>query len=196
MQRIRLILWAIVGIVAAGMGLFLWQQQRQASPQDQVVDYRSAIGGPFTLVDGKGQPFSSQKLAGRPHAIFFGFTHCPDVCPTTLARLANLRQAQGGEFDIVFITVDPARDGPAEVGAYGELFGAPVIGLTGSQAQIDAVKKQFGVFSEEVPDGDGGYSVDHTATVFLIDRNGQFQATLSPEESRDASLAKLKRLVG
>lgn len=196
MQRLRITLWAIVGIVAAGMGFYIWQQPRSAPEQEKVVDYRAAIGGPFTLVDAKGQPFDSRILAGRPHAIFFGFTHCPDVCPTTLARLVNLRQAQGGEFDIVFITVDPARDGPAEVGAYRELFGAPVIGLTGSQAQIDSVKKLFGVFSEEVPDGNGGYSVDHTATVFLIDREGRFQATLSPEESRDASLAKLKRLVG
>ena len=94
-----------------------------------------AIGGPFTLTDSKGLPFSSVKLAGKPFAIFFGFTHCPDVCPTTLARLARLRRQLGrgdDSFAIVFVTVDPERDGPQEVGRYTALFGTPVIGLTGT----------------------------------------------------------------
>jgi len=194
MRQLRLFLWVLVGLVAAGMGFYLWTS---AAPQAQQDDYRSAIGGPFTLVGSNGQPFSSQKLAGRPHAIFFGFTHCPDICPTTLARLVNLRNAMGEDsFDIVFVSVDPKRDGPAEVGAYADLFGAPIIGLSGSQDQIDKIKKQFGVYSEEVPTDDGSYTVDHTATVFLMDGAGNFLMTLSPEESRDASLAKLQRLVG
>ena len=105
------------------------------------------------MVDSKGQPFASSKLAGRPYAIFFGFTHCPDVCPTTLARLVKLRRQLGADdaaFQIVFVTVDPERDGPAEVGRYADLFGAPVIGLTGSPAQVARVKKDYGIFSEKV----------------------------------------------
>jgi protein SCO1/2 len=157
----------------------------------------SSIGGPFTLVGSDGKPFSSAKLTGKPYAIFFGFTHCPDVCPTTLARMVKLRQEIGAgdrPFEIVFVSVDPERDGPAEVGKYAELFNSPITGLTGSPAQIEQVKKQFGIFSKKVPDGSGDYSVDHTATVLLFDRNGKFTATIAPEEQDAAALAKLKRI--
>ena len=92
------------------------------------------------------------------------------------------------------MTVDPERDGPADVGKYAELFNSPVTGLTGSPAQIDQVKKQFGIFSQKVPDSSRGYSVDHTATVLLFDRKGDFSGTISPEEGNKAALAKLKRI--
>jgi protein SCO1/2 len=143
------------------------------------------------------KPFSSTRLAGKPYAIFFGFTHCPDVCPTTLARLTKLRHELGAgdrPFEILFVTVDPERDGPAEVGKYAELFNSPIVGLTGSPAEIEKVKRQFGIFSKKVPDGSGGYSVDHSATVLLFDRNGQFAATIAPEESDGPALAKLTRI--
>jgi protein SCO1 len=168
---------------------------RQRPPTTQSTRTQVSFGGPFTLVEGKGQPFASSKLAGKPYAIFFGFTHCPDVCPTTLARLVKLRRQLSDEqaFQIVFVTVDPERDGPAEVGAYADLFGAPVIGLTGSPAQIATVKKQFGIFSEKVGGGDD-YTVDHTATVLLFDRDGQFHSTIAPDEGDPAALAKLQRL--
>ena len=144
---------------------YFWQ--RQASPPAPAASL--GFGGPFTLVSDTGQPFASSALAGRPYAMFFGFTHCPDVCPTTLARLVRLRRQMGGDeaFQIVFVTVDPERDGPAEVGRYAGLFDAPVIGLTGSPAQIAQVKKQFGIFSEKAGTGET-YSVDHTATVAAV----------------------------
>ena len=147
------------------------------------------------MIDSNGQPFASSRLAGRPYALFFGFTHCPDVCPTTLARLVRLRRQLGTDdaFRIVFVTVDPERDGPAEVGKYADLFGAPVIGLTGSPAQIAQVKKVFGIFSEKVGTGDT-YTVDHTAAVLLFDKSGQFQSTIAPDETDAAALAKLRRL--
>ena len=155
------------------------------------------IGGPFTLVGADGKPFASSRLAGRPHVVFFGFTHCPDVCPTTLARLVRLRRAMGENddaFDIVFISVDPERDGPREVGAYAALFDTPVIGLTGSPAQIEAVKKNFAVYSAKSPLANGDYSVDHSATVFLMDKAGQFVATLAPEEDDRVATDKLRRI--
>ena len=158
----------------------------------------ATIGGPFTLTGSDGEPFQSSRLNGKPAAIFFGFTNCPDVCPTTLARLAKLRRQLGKGDDamsIVFITVDPERDGHAEVGSYAKLFNAPVIGLTGSTPDIERVKKQFGAFSQKVDQPGGGYSVDHTASVFLMDRNGRFVATLSPEEGDPVALAKLQRLI-
>ena len=191
MKALRIILWLLVAAAAAGFAALYWRQSATPEPPQQQV----SLGGPFTLVDSNGQPFASSSLAGRPYAMFFGFTHCPDVCPTTLARLVKLRRQLGSDdaFQIVFVTVDPERDGPAEVGKYADLFGSPVIGLTGSPAQIAKVKKDFGIFSEKVATGDG-YTVDHTATVLLFDEAGKFHSTIAPDETDPAALAKLKRL--
>jgi protein SCO1/2 len=191
--RLRYVLWILVGLAAVG-ALSLMLQTRSPTVRETSL---GTIGGPFTLTGSDGKPFSSAKLNGRPAAIFFGFTHCPDVCPTTLARLVKLRRQLGkGEdaLSIVFISVDPERDGPAEVGSYAALFNAPVVGLTGSATDIERVKKQFGVYSAKAPLPGGGYSVDHTATVFLLDRNGAFVATLSPQESDAVALDKLRRI--
>jgi protein SCO1 len=196
MQRVRIILWVLVALALAAFAFLMLRPVPETPTQQQPVAI-SSIGGPFTLTDSNGKPFSSASLAGKPYAIFFGFTHCPDVCPTTLARMVRLRQqlaAGDRPFEILFVTVDPERDGPAEVGKYAELFNSPVTGLTGSPAQIDQVKKQFGVFSQKVPDSSGGYSVDHTATVLLFDRKGDFSGTIAPEEGDKAALAKLKRI--
>ena len=192
MKQLRLGIWALVAIAALAATVLFW---RQPAPQVQATETKVSFGGPFTLVDAKGQPFASSKLAGRPYAMFFGFTHCPDVCPTTLARLVKLRRQMGSDraFQIVFVTVDPERDGPAEVGGYADLFGSPIIGLTGSPAQIAQVKKEFGIFSEKVATGNT-YTVDHTAIVLLFDKAQGFQSTISPEETNAAALAKLKRL--
>ena len=195
LARIRLFLWVILGLVAAGIVVMLW---RQSEPQSSVTQTSlGTIGGPFTLVGPDGKPFNSAQLNGKPAAVFFGFTQCPDVCPTTLARLTKLRRDLGKGDDamsIVFISVDPERDTPAEVGNYLELFDTPVVGLTGSTAQIEQVKKQFGIYSRKVEQPAGGYSVDHTATVMLLDRNGEFVATLSPEEGNAVALDKLRRI--
>jgi protein SCO1/2 len=191
--RLRLALWALVGLAAIGAVLLLVQSRSPAS--DETI--MTTSGGPFTLTGSDGQPFPSSRLNGKPAAIFFGFTHCPDVCPTTLARLVKLRRTLGkGDqaMSILFITVDPERDGPAEVGSYTGLFNAPIIGLTGRPADIDRVKKQFGVFSAKVEQPGADYSVDHTAAVFLMDRNGKFVSTLSPEEGDAVALEKLRRI--
>lgn len=195
--RIRLLLWVLVGIAALSLAWLALRPLPAPTTETATELPLASIGGPFTLVGADGQPFSSARLAGKPFAIFFGFTHCPDVCPTTLARLARLRRQFGkgdDAFNIVFVSVDPERDGPAEVGAYSNLFDTPVIGLTGSPAQVEQVKKLFAVFSAKAPQPGGGYSVDHTASVFLMDRAGKFVATLAPEESDTVALAKLKRI--
>ena len=189
-------LWGAVAIAAAG-GIYLSRNppgsqavRSEASPMDM-------IGGPFTLTASDGKPFNSASLAGKPAAIFFGFTHCPDVCPTTLARLANLRRQLGQSDDglsIVFISVDPERDRPGDLANYLTLFDTPIVGLTGTPAQVDQVKRQFGVYSAKVEQPGGGYSVDHTATVFLMDRNGKFVATLAPDEGNAPALDKLRRI--
>ena len=199
LRKLRLALWVLVGIVTI---VLLWFTIRPPSPPSDIVSSEmpvASIGGPFSLVGSDGQPFSSSTLAGKPFAIFFGFTHCPDVCPTTLARLAKHRRQLGkgdDAFAIVFVSVDPERDGPTEVGAYSKLFDTPVVGLTGSPAQIEQVKKQYGVYSAKAPQAGGGYSVDHTATVFLMDEAGKFVATLAHEEGDAVALDKLRRITG
>jgi protein SCO1/2 len=191
----RHFLWILLGLAAVGMAALLWQQ----SAQKQALSETSlgTIGGPFTLVGTDGKTFASARLNGKPAAIFFGFTHCPDVCPTTLARLTKLRHQLGkGDdgFSIVFVSVDPERDTPAELKSYLSLFDTPVVGLTGTPAQVEQVKKQYGIYSRKVPQPGGSYSVDHTAAVILTDRNGQFVATLSPDEGDAVALEKLKRI--
>lgn len=198
LRSARFLLWALVLVAAAGLAFLALRPKQHEHDMAAAghIDMSSTLGGPFTLTGGDGKPFSGASLAGRPHALFFGFTHCPDVCPTTLARLVKLRRQLGrGEdsFAILFVTVDPERDGPKEVGAYAGLFGSPVIGLTGSPEQIGQVKKQFGVFSQKTGD-DPDYSVEHTSTVLLFDERGKFTATIAQAEGDPAALAKLRNL--
>jgi protein SCO1/2 len=191
LRRFRIAAWILVAVAMVGIGM-LWLRPGQRPAATSV-----SLGGPFTLVGADGQPFASSRLNNRPYAMFFGFTRCPDVCPTTLARLVQLRNQLGKApqaFDIVFVTVDPERDGPKEVGAYAQAFNSPIIGLTGSPAQIERVKKLYGIYSEKVPTGPGDYTVDHTATVLLFAKGGKFDGTIAHEEQPDAALAKLKRL--
>ncbi len=195
MRQARLIIWALCAVALAAIGVFFITSKPDQAPTRMVTS--ASFGGPFTLVGSNGQPFGSDQLKGKPYVLFFGFTHCPDTCPTTLARLVKLRRDAGGDgaFDIVFVTVDPERDGPKEMATYSKAFGAPIIGLTGSAAQIDQVKKEFGIFSQKVATGDGDYTVDHTATVLLFDRDGKFVATIAPDEQDQPAVDKLKRMI-
>ena len=196
MKQVRFLIWSLVAVALAGFAYLLLRPATTATASQGRITARS-FGGPFTLVGANGQPFASSRLAGKPYAIFFGFTHCPDVCPMTLARLVRLRDELGkgdDAFNILFVTVDPERDGPEQVATYEDAFGGAVIALTGSPAQIDEVKKRYGIFARKAPDGSGGYSVDHTSTVLLFDRKGDFVATLSPEEQDRQALAKLERI--
>jgi protein SCO1/2 len=196
MKRIRLILWALVAVVAVGAGVLVLRQWPGAAPQRQAE--RTNFGGAFTLVAADGKPFSSQSLEGKPYAIYFGFTRCGDVCPTTLSRLVKLRREAGPEqaLNIVFVTIDPANDGPKGVGQYAKLFGSPIIGLTGSQAQIDQVKKQYGIFAQPMPHAAMGKQFEHTATVLLFDRGGRFIGTITPDEPDQSAVASIKALIG
>jgi protein SCO1/2 len=193
-----MIAWALAALAAVVFAVLLL---RPSSPQPQVQSGLPGftLGGPFTLTGADGKPFSSTKLAGKPYAIFFGFTHCPDVCPNTLARLAQLRQSLGegdDAFQIVFVTVDPERDTPEAVGAYAKLFDTPIIGLTGTRPQIDQVARQHAVYQARSPQPDApdGYTMDHGASVLLFDRDGKFVSTIAQEEGNDVALEKLRRI--
>ena len=204
LKQVRILLWLLVGLAVLGTAALLLVRRAPVNPPETApaaMPMKASFGGPFSLVGGDGRPFSSKALAGKPYAIFFGFTHCGDVCPTTLARLVKLRDQAGGAdaLNIVFVTVDPERDGPSEVGQYATLFNSPIIGLTGSPAQIAQVTKQYGIFAEKVPsEGHSGHDMDydmnHTATVLLFGQDGKFVATISPDEPDSAALAKVRRI--
>jgi protein SCO1/2 len=137
----------------------------------------SSIGGAFSLTDTAGRVVSDQSLKGKPFAIFFGFTRCPDVCPTTMSRMALLRQQLGGDADklnIVFVSVDPEHDKPEDIKSFLSMFPAPVIGLTGNDAQLKRIEDAYRVFVKRVPLDSGDYTIDHTAAIYLVDRNGAF----------------------
>lgn len=198
-RKVRLLLWVLVAVVlVATAALLLVQRAPDAPPATTTTTSQASFGGPFTLVGADGKPFASARLLGKPYVLFFGFTRCGDVCPTTLSRLVKLRRQAGGDeaFRIVFVTIDPANDGPKEVGQYATLFNAPIIGLTGSQAQIDAVKKQYGIFAEPVPHAAMGQEMEHTSSVLLFDRKGRFAGTIAADEPDADALAKLEPLVG
>lgn len=197
-RTVRILLWVLVAIAAVGAAaLFLIPREQTASLPPVTTSKATSFGGPFTLVDGNGQSFSSQSLAGKPYAIYFGFTRCGDVCPTTLSRLVKLRRQAANDqaLRILFITIDPTNDGPKEVGQYAGLFNAPIIGLTGTQAQIGQVEKQYGIFAEPTPHEGMGKEMNHTATVLLFDRAGKFVSTIAPDEPDAAAIDKLKALV-
>lgn len=199
LRRVRLLLWLIVAIAIIGAAaLYLIPRQQTGTPDEATSQpAKTSFGGPFTLVGADGKPFSSQALAGKPYALYFGFTRCGDVCPTTLSRLVKLRRQAANDLamHIVFITIDPAYDGPKQVGQYATLFNAPMIGLTGSQAQIDKVKKQFGIFAQPEPNAPMGKQMEHTATVLLFDSDGNFAGTITPDEPDSDALASLKKLI-
>jgi protein SCO1/2 len=196
LARARKALWIGVAVVGlAGLGMWGYSLTQSAPP---VSDYASAFGGTFTLIDPAGKLVSNKTLAGKPYAIFFGFTRCPDVCPTSLARMASLRKqlgADGDKFNIVFVTVDPERDTRAELARYLTLFDTPIIGASGTAAETAQAVKAFHVFYERVPNGAEDYTIDHTASIFLMDAQGRFVSTIAHDESQETAFAKLKRLV-
>ena len=157
-------------------------------------------GQEFALNSTKGGAFTQDELRGTPSLVFFGFTFCPDVCPTTLDETTAWRSELGLSEDdlrIIFVSVDPERDTLAMVKDYVEGFDPSIIGLVASSLeQTENIKKAFGVFSEKVGEpGDPNYLVNHTALTFLIDEDGSFEGTVAYEEDRETALAKVKRLV-
>lgn len=191
LRNFRIVLWALVAVVAIGAtALYVFRP-----PQRPL----GLNGQEFALASTKGGSFTQNDLRGTPSLIFFGYTFCPDVCPTTLAETTAWRAQLGldeEDLRIVFVTVDPERDTLEMVKNYVEGFDPSVIGLVGDDAATTQAKSAFGVFSEKAGDVESEfYLVNHTALTFLIDRNGQFQGTIAYEEAQDTALAKVKRLV-
>lgn len=197
-RRTIALLGGAVFAVAATLAAFtMLVTTNSPNPVQQTVGV-AEIGGPFTLTDETGARVTEADLRGKPSAIFFGFTFCPDVCPTTLYELSGLIDKLGEDADRmnwVFISVDWQRDGPQELKDYLQAFDERVRGFSGTEEEIEAVTKAYKVFYERVPTEDGGdYTINHTASVYLMDADGRFFGTLGYGEDPDAMLAKLKRL--
>jgi protein SCO1/2 len=156
------------------------------------------IGGPFSLTDHRGRAVTEADFRGRPMAVFFGFTHCPDVCPTTLGEMTALIEALGPDADRLhwlFISVDWERDTPEALAGYLEAFDARIVGLSGSEPQVAEAARSFRVYYRRVPLEGGGYTMDHSASVFLIDGAGRFAGTIDNKESEEVAVQKLGMLV-
>ena len=191
---LRIGLWVAAAVAVAAL-LFATQAANQKAP---VNSYGAMFGGPFTLTDTQGRTVTEASLKGRPYAIFFGFTRCPEVCPTTLSSLTRLHQALGKDaarLRIVFVSVDPGHDTPASLGTYLAVFPIPVIGLTGTPEQLAQIEKSYAVYVKKVPLEGGDYTIDHTASVYLMDADGSFVTTLGYDDSQASKLNILKRFL-
>ena len=156
------------------------------------------IGGPFTLTTQSGTKLSDSDLKGEPFAVFFGFTHCPEVCPTTLWEMSEALKALGPDADklkVLFISIDPTRDDPEALALYLQSVDPRIVGLTGSEEEIGTVAASYRAYWRKVPTGDGDYTMDHTASIYLMDADGEFTSTISYDEHADMRLAKLKKLL-
>jgi protein SCO1 len=157
----------------------------------------SAIGAPFRLVDQDGRTVTDADFKGHPFLVFFGFTHCPDVCPTTLFEVSEILRSLGpeaGKVNALFITVDPERDTPAALKDYLASFDPRLRGLTGEPDAVAAVLKGYRVYARKVPQ-DGGYTMDHTAIVYLMDKDGRFVAPFSLKRRPEEAAADLRRYI-
>ena len=182
----------LAGLVLC-FGIVLVVTSRVSAPVAQQV---AAIGGPFKLTDQNGQAVSDQDLHGRPFLVFFGFTHCPDVCPTTLFEVSEILRALGRDADrtrALFITVDPERDTPSVMKDYLSSFDPHLLGLSGDPAAIAAIAKGYRVYYKKVPLDQGGYTMDHTAIVYLMDKDGRFVSPFSLKRTAEAAAADLRR---
>ena len=191
-SQILLILSAFLTglVVFAGVFLYATGNLGGAGPA------ASAIGGPFKLIDQNGKPLTDADLKGRPFLVFFGYTHCPDICPTTLFEVSEMMRALGTDADrtaALFITVDPERDTPAAMKDYLSSFDPHLRGATGDRTAIDAAEKAYRVYAKKIPTGNGDYSMDHTALVYLMDKQGRFVAPFSLKRRPEDAAADLRR---
>jgi protein SCO1/2 len=189
--RPLVIIGAFAASLAVGLLLMMWLMgglKNVAAP--------AAIGGPFQLTDQAGQAVTDQNLKGRPTLIFFGFTHCPDVCPTSLFEISEVLRAMGKDADKVnawFVSVDPERDTAAAMKEYLASFDPHLKGLTGNPEAIAKVISSYRVYARKVPLKDGDYTMDHTALVYLMDKDGRFVAPFNLKRSPQDAATDLKR---
>ena len=198
-RSVRLALWiaaagALVGAGAVVLGVWPIQEP----PRSRVVGGVADVGGPFRLMSHRGEAVSDVDLRGKPYLLFFGFTHCPDICPTTLAELTRRLEQLGPDAEklrTLFVTVDPERDTQQDLAEYMTSFDPRIVALRGDRAQTEEIVRVFKATVRRVPLKDGGYTMDHNVIVYMMDAQGRFVNSLDPHESENVQLQKLRRLV-
>ena len=189
--RPLVVIGAFAGSLVVGLVLMLWVMgglKHATAP--------AAIGGPFQLTDQAGQAVTEKSMQGHPSLIFFGFTHCPDVCPTTLFEISEVLRVMGKDADSVnayYISVDPERDTAAAMKDYLSSFDPRLKGLTGNSEQIAKVLSEYRVYAKKVPLKDGDYTMDHTALIYLMDRDGRFVSPFNLNRKPEEAASDLKR---
>ncbi|WP_324074263.1 MAG: SCO family protein [Erythrobacter sp.] len=189
---------AVFAISGAAYLNYAANEENSAITEKPAAD--PSLGAPvkLKLTDADGKPFDLASLNGKPVAVFFGFTQCPDLCPMTMQKLASMRKRIGAPFNelhVLFVSLDPERDTPETLKSYFSAFPLPVTGLTGSAADIAGAAKQFDVFYETVRYSETYYAIDHTASIFLIDRDGKRAGEIGFGADDAEFQAKLEALV-
>jgi len=192
LRFIRALAWASVALLIAGTGYLVF------APASETGSGGAQVGGPFRLMAQDGRIVESEGLKGKPFALFFGFTHCPDICPTTMMEITTDMQALGDaarDFRVYFVTVDPARDTAALLKEYTASFDPRIIGLVPQdEAELARIARAYRAIYRKV-ETPSGYTMDHTASVYLMDGKGAFFGTLDGRETPQTRQAKLKRLL-
>lgn len=194
-RRLLVIAGATALILGTGIATVVLWQNNESGPR---LSASAFMTPDFTLVDEEGTTVTEANFAGRPSAWFFGFTHCPDVCPTALAQMSVHLQNLGADaegLDMVFVTVDPERDTQPIMATYLTAFDERISGLTGTLTEIEKVARGFFVYFAKVPLEGGGYTMDHTAGILLRAADGEFMGTLDPHEAQAVQLEKLRLLL-
>ena len=197
MKTFRIIIWAAVVVLAGVLG---WLTLEVTKSTQTIAE--GPFGVPFQLVAQDGKPISEKAFQGKPTALFFGFTHCPEVCPTTLFELNGWMEKvdpDGSKLQAYMVTVDPERDTPALLDQYVSNVSKRIVGISGSPEKVAEVIKGFRVYAKKVPvdesKPDGDYTMDHTASVFLLDADGRFSGTIAYGENPDTAVKKLENLI-
>lgn len=196
MRRPLLIVATFAASLAVSLLVALWLVSGQQGGQRSQVFAPAAIGGAFSLVDQDGARVTEQNLIGKPTIIFFGFTHCPDVCPTSLFEMSEVLRAMGPAADGVgayFVSVDPERDTPEVMKTYLQSFDPQLRGLTGTPEDVAKMVTAYRVYAKKVPTEGGDYTMDHTALIYLMGKDGKFIAPFNLKRKPEEAAADLKR---
>jgi protein SCO1/2 len=198
MSRLRSnLLWVVLALLAAGGGVWVAKRTSDQAPQltsGTWLPQPRPVSG-FTLTDESGQPFTPESLKGHPTLVFFGFTHCPDVCPTTLAKLSQVVKAAGvPNLKVLLVSVDPERDTPEQLERYVHAFNPDFQAVTGKVEDIERVASEFNVAVAKVDMPGGTYTVDHSAVVFLLNERGERVAVFTPPFEIESVAADLRNV--
>jgi protein SCO1 len=198
-RHLVLVAALLAGFMILGTGAIVALSLRDNSQGAAGTLLSAAIGGPFKLVDQNGHTVTNTDLEGKWLLVYFGYTHCPDACPTALNNIALALSDLGAEkkeVSPVFITVDPERDTSQAMKDYVSAFGAPILALTGSNAAIAQAAREYRVYYAKHPEAGGDYSMDHSSIIYVMDPKGRFTASFTGEDPPEQMAARLKKLLG